>query len=345
MKRFTRVLPLLLAAGLQLLPLLRNIVTAPAATSSFAIILRWTIGSSAALGAYDAYSATTTGGGSAPYFISPTNYSGTTGVYFTNNITITNIGSDTGAYFKLYNATFTVISGNISNNVVTTNCMPTGLFFKCLDYAPAKGYILGSIYGTPTNPVTNLFVHIQAGWKSLTPVDTTNYFTISSASAVTPPVITNQPASFTNVAGGNATFTVTAGTAPLSYRWFFNTNTSLLNATNTSLSLTNVLASQAGKYSVIVTNSSGSVTSAFAILTVTNPLPTALSTPTNSGGVFRFTFIPTMGLTNSVQTNNGLTGGVWAVLTNVPPPATAAPVTVTDALGSSNRFYRVAIQP
>ena len=29
MKRFTRALPLLLAAGLQLLPLLRNIVTAP----------------------------------------------------------------------------------------------------------------------------------------------------------------------------------------------------------------------------------------------------------------------------------------------------------------------------
>jgi len=342
MKRFTRALPLLLAAGLQLLPLLRNIVTAPAATSSFAIILRWTIGSSAALGAFDSVSRAS----SPVIFISPTNFTGTVGVYFTNNVVITNNAGDAGAYFFLTNK-LGITSPTLFNGNSTTNCMPPGLVFKCYD--PNNGGtakpIYGVIYGTPTTPMTNYFVNVNAGHPSGTPITTNIYFTINAASAVTPPVITNQPASFTNVAGGNATFTVLAGTAPLSYRCFFNTNTSLLNATNTSLSLTNVRASQAGKYSVIVTNSSGSVTSAFATLTVTNPLPTALSTPTNSGGVFRFTFIPTMGLTNSVQTNSGLTGGVWAVLTNVPPPATAAPVTVTDALGSSNRFYRVMIQP
>ena len=331
MKRFTRALPLLLAAGLQLLPLLRNIVTAPAATSSFAIILRWTIGSSAALGAYDAYSAATN------YFTSTNIFTGTVGVPFTNNLTIKSSGADPGAVTTL---TTNGISAFLTINGQTTNfAMPAGLIMKFIDVNP----IYDSIYGTPTTIGTNSFT-ITLSYPGQTSV-TTNITIRITALVASPPVITNQPASLTNVAGGNATFTVTAGTAPLSYRWFFNTNTSLLNATNTSLSLTNVRASQAGKYSVIVTNSSGSVTSAFATLTVTNPLPTALSTPTNSGGVFRFTFIPTMGLTNSVQTNSGLTGGVWAVRTNVPPPATAAPVTVTDALGSSNRFYRVAIQP
>lgn len=82
MKRLTRTLPLILAAALQLLPLIRNIVTSPAAGSSFAFILRWGIGAGAALGAYDAHSAATN------YFTSPTNFTGTVGVPFTNNITI-----------------------------------------------------------------------------------------------------------------------------------------------------------------------------------------------------------------------------------------------------------------
>ncbi len=336
MKRFTRALPLLLAAGLQLLPLLRNIVTAPAATSSFAIILRWTIGSSAALGAFDSVSRA-----SVPSYTSPTNFSGTVGSFFTNNITLSATGADGKSVSTI---TTNSISVTLTISGQTTNfAMPQGLNFRFIDNKSLANGVYNSIFGTPTSVGTNSFTITMAYMGST--ISSTNITIRITAAVASPPVITNQPASFTNVAGGNATFTVTAGTAPLSYRWFFNTNTSLLNATNTSLSLTNVRASQAGKYSVIVTNSSGSVTSAFATLTVTNPLPTALSTPTNSGGVFRFTFIPTMGLTNSVQTNSGLTGGVWAVLTNVPPPATAAPVTVTDALGSSNRFYRVAIQP
>ena len=76
MKRLTRTLPLLLAAALQLLPLLRNIVTSPAAGSSFAIILRWGIGSAAALGAVDAVSGATSS------FTSPTNFTATVGTFF-----------------------------------------------------------------------------------------------------------------------------------------------------------------------------------------------------------------------------------------------------------------------
>jgi len=125
----------------------------------------------------------------------------------------------------------------------------------------------------------------------------------------------------------------------------FNTNTALLNATNTSLSLTNLRASQAGVYSVVITNSAGSVTSSIANLVITNPNPPTMTAPVKNGSLFQFTFVPVVGLTNSVLTNSVITGGSWGVLTNVPPPSTASPITVTDPFSKTNRFYRVQIVP
>jgi hypothetical protein len=81
----------------------------------------------------------------------------------------------------------------------------------------------------------------------------------------------------------------------LSYQWYFNTNTPLANATNASLILTNLQTTNAGTYSVIVTNTAGSATSLFATLTVTGTLtgfaawqavnftPTQLADPAVSG--------------------------------------------------------------
>ena len=159
-------------------------------------------------------------------------------------------------------------------------------------------------------------------------------------------MITNQPTSVTNVAGGTGTFNVTAVGAPaMTYQWKFNTNTALLNATNPSLALTGMRASQTGVYTVVVTNSAGSVTSSIANLVITNPNPPTMTAPVKNGGLFQFTFVPVVGLTNSVLTNNVLVGGTWTTLTNVTPPATASPVTITDSLGASNRFYRVQVVP
>ena len=85
----------------------------------------------------------------------------------------------------------------------------------------------------------------------------------------TAPAITTQPASQSVSAGGNATFNVSAsGTAPLGYQWRFNGAT-ISGASGTTLSLANVQLSQGGNYTVVVTNSVGSVTSAVAVLTVT----------------------------------------------------------------------------
>jgi hypothetical protein len=71
--------------------------------------------------------------------------------------------------------------------------------------------------------------------------------------------------------GETATFVVAAsGSATLQYQWYFNTNSPLANATNSTLTLTNVQAGNGGAYSAVVTNSAGSATSAFAILTISS---------------------------------------------------------------------------
>jgi len=97
-----------------------------------------------------------------------------------------------------------------------------------------------------------------------------------------PPTITSQPASQTVTVGGGVVFTVTAaGTAPLSYQWRLGGN-SLPGATAPSLTLLNVQLTNAGNYSVLITNTSGSALSSNALLTVlaapTNcaPLPSGL---------------------------------------------------------------------
>ena len=65
---------LLLAALLQLLPLVRNIVTNPAVANSFAFILRWGIGAGAVLGSVDAVSGATSADFPSPYFDADANH-------------------------------------------------------------------------------------------------------------------------------------------------------------------------------------------------------------------------------------------------------------------------------
>ncbi len=326
----------ILAALLQVLPIIRNLVTSPAANSTIAFILRWGIGAGAVVGGVDAVS------GATNYFTSTNVFTGTVGTFFTNNLTLKTSGTDGGASTVITSNSVSVI---LSVNGGSTNfAMPPGLLLKLVDGTSGNNPVYDIIYGTPTQPSTNTFA-VTLQYQSLF-VSTNITIKILAAASSIAPTITNNPVSVTNVAGGNATFTVRAGgSAPLAYQWFFNTNTALSKATNASLPLNAIRASQTGSYLVIITNAGGSVTSTPASLVVTNPLPATLTTPANNGGVFQFTFIPVVGLTNSVLTNSVLFGGDWAVLTNVPPPATASPITVADPLGGSNRFYRVQVSP
>ena len=85
------------------------------------------------------------------------------------------------------------------------------------------------------------------------------------------PYIYAQPANQVVTVGGSVTFSVgVAGTPPLSYQWSFG-GAALDGATNASLTLTNVQTSQAGTYSVVITNVEGTASSSNATLSVNFP--------------------------------------------------------------------------
>jgi hypothetical protein len=94
------------------------------------------------------------------------------------------------------------------------------------------------------------------------------------------PVIVVPPASQSVAEHSTATFQVTAsGEEPLSYQWRFE-GLSLLNATNSSLVLTDVVSSDAGAYQCTVFNSSGFAVSPVANLEVLQ-LPRITQHPAN----------------------------------------------------------------
>jgi pectate lyase len=160
------------------------------------------------------------------------------------------------------------------------------------------------------------------------------------------PTIVADPQSQTNTAGQSATFTVVAGgSTPLSYQWYFNTNWGIPNATNAFLTLINIQATNAGTYSAIVSNVAGSVTSAYAPLTVSagTPARPQLSGFVYNNGTFSLTVSGDPGLDYIVQASTNLTD--WtSIFTNHSP---IPPFVWTDLVASnfSQRFYRIQLGP
>ncbi len=102
---------------------------------------------------------------------------------------------------------------------------------------------------------------------------------IAKLTVVAGPTITNQPQSLAVLVGQNATFTVGAsGAAPLNYQWRFNSTNNLTDATNNAYTRANAQLSDAGNYTVVVTNASGSLTSSIAVLTISEPTTGTLTT-------------------------------------------------------------------
>ena len=140
-------------------------------------------------------------------------------------------------------------------SVSTVDTSATAFSFDGIAYRPQSG---------TTVPLTNLFQEVK----------------IEVTSSPVAPSVTTQPIDQTVSSGQNVTFSpVFNGTLPLFYQWYYNTNTVLANATNSTLVLTNVQVGDAGGYSVIVSNSSGSATSTVAMLTVNLAAPIITSQP------------------------------------------------------------------
>jgi sugar lactone lactonase YvrE len=125
----------------------------------------------------------------------------------------------------------------------------------------------------------------------------TNNNTIRKSTTATAPVITTQPQSQTVTAGTNVQFTVVAtGTPVLTYQWLFN-GSAISGATSSFYSLSNVQTTNAGAYTVVVTNIAGSVTSNQATLTVNAITPTTtISGGGGGGGTMAAWFVLTLAL-------------------------------------------------
>jgi hypothetical protein len=156
------------------------------------------------------------------------------------------------------------------------------------------------------------------------------------------PSITTQPTNQTSIIGSNATFAViAAGTAPLSYRWTFN-GTNLPGSSAASLLLTGVQSNQAGPYAVVVTNSSGSITSSVATLRVLVPPTINFTGSSVSSSNVSFSVNSISGLSYTLQYKDNLTDAVWTSLL----PGVSGNGNVIQLIDTNNpvlpsRFYRV----
>lgn len=160
---------------------------------------------------------------------------------------------------------------------------------------------------------------------------------------VVAPAISTQPTSLTVTAPQPASFSVTAsGTAPMQYQWKKDGANVGMNATTFSLATTSV--SDAGSYTVTISNAAGSVTSNAALLSV-HPAPVAptftlqpvdviLTEGQNGQFLVAVSGTPTPTLEWQVSVN----GGTWAGFGLTTPVYDVVGATVAD----SGRRYRVA---
>ena len=126
--------------------------------------------------------------------------------------------------------------------------------------ATSSNYTIASVQSTNAGGYTAVVSNSYAK------VPTTTAFL--SVLTPSPPTITAQPVDVTAIAGSSVTFRVEAsGSLPLGYQWQFN-GTNLSAASNANYTCVNAQPGDAGGYGVVVTNSSGSVTSQVATLTV-----------------------------------------------------------------------------
>jgi photosystem II stability/assembly factor-like uncharacterized protein len=100
--------------------------------------------------------------------------------------------------------------------------------------------------------------HTLFGYSYNSPVNVQLVLALGSTNV--PVLLSQTPTNYFTSSGATARLSVTAcGAAPLSYRWFFNG--ALIPGPSGTLTISNISATNEGNYFVIVSNSSGSITS------------------------------------------------------------------------------------
>jgi hypothetical protein len=140
-----------------------------------------------------------------------------------------------------------------------------------------------SSYTTPAETTSDNGAQFAVVVSNSAGTATSNSAVLTVNPAPVAPSITTQPSSKTITAGQTATFSVGAsGTAPLTYQWQKN-GTAITGATLSSYTTPAETTSDNGaQFTVLVSNSVGSITSNPATLTVNPPAPGALTPSTTS---------------------------------------------------------------
>ena len=157
--------------------------------------------------------------------------------------------------------------------------------------------------------------------------------------AIDAPSIVVQPRSQASCLGQTVTLTVTAtGAEPLKYQWLFNGNP-MTGQTGTNLTLVNLQASDAGTYSVVVSNAVEQVTSAPVQLTVYEAcidlhMYAGLNISGKAGATYLLSFTTDLSKTNSwlPLATNTLGDSDWFYLD-------------MDSPYSPKRFYKANLKP
>ena len=126
----------------------------------------------------------------------------------------------------------------------------------------------------------------------------------------------------------------------MSYQWKFN-NATVVGATNSSFTKANARLTDAGDYSVVVSNALGSIESQAAVLTVNLPPPPQLQPLIwAGGGTLTISWSAISGRTYRAQFASSLNPANWS---NLAPDVTATGPTASLAdnpNGAPQRFYR-----
>lgn len=141
----------------------------------------------------------------------------------------------------------------------------------------------GAVTGTPTTAgIYTLYASAtnSLGAGPVAPLTLTVTNSNSTGGNLTAPAILTAPISQGATVGSNVVFSVTAvGAGPLSYQWSLN-GTPISGATAATLALGGVKVTDAGAYTVTVTNAQGAVTSPQANLSVLSLiLPPVITSP------------------------------------------------------------------
>lgn len=313
------------------------------------------------------YTLTVSAQGSGTVTKNPTNATYPPGV----NVIVT-ATPDTGWYFANWsgdtNGTINPLNVTMNSSLVITGnflAYPTYTLTLvtngqgAIDLSPAGGSYLSNTIVTATATAATgwVFMDWSGGTNSsANPVSLTLNTNLSLTGTFAQlPAFDIQPLSVTNVVGSTVSFSAHAvGNAPLGYQWFFSGG-SLISATNTTLSLTNVPSGKAGNYWIIATNSYGSATSHVASLTLTNaggstnvvisPTEASLRAAIKIGGWVSLAFNGTVTITNTISITNNvildgtgvsatISGGNAVRLFYVAPGVTFCATNLTLANGS-----------